>query len=267
MSNPLERMSLVLEGFPQSGTPKVILLGIALHDGDGGSWPSIPTLARYAAVHERNVQRAIDRLEEQGWLVVHPNAGGTRNTRAHERTNLYQPNYQRLREGVAPAPPGQVGGGADATGGVASSSPRGGADATLTRQEPDANQTRSARAPAAADAPAGSLFPQDDPQPVETLTARIVREAIEGRDRVPLEPLSPRTVGRLLSAGWSEQDLAAALHSAPAWTPSSIQVELTRLTGRSTPPRGNGHRVKDAGNTDTSIYAAMLDGPDERTRP
>lgn len=92
----VEAMSLVLNNFPEGGTKKLVMLGIANHDGNGGSWPSISTLARYSCTSERSVQRTISILKDEGWLSVEENAGGTFKTRPGYRPNLYLLNYDRL---------------------------------------------------------------------------------------------------------------------------------------------------------------------------
>lgn len=85
----VESISLVLNHSKASGTAKLVLVGIANHDGDGGAWPSIATLARYANCSERSVQRAIGQLVDLGEVVVHLNAGGHRQTRNDQRPNRY----------------------------------------------------------------------------------------------------------------------------------------------------------------------------------
>ena len=85
----IESMVLVLHHSTLSGTEKLVLLGIANHEGDGGAWPSIETLARYANVSERSVQRAIRTAVEAGELAVEDQQGGTRGTRGDRRPNLY----------------------------------------------------------------------------------------------------------------------------------------------------------------------------------
>jgi hypothetical protein len=85
----VEAMALALHHSKAKGTAKVVLLGIANHDGDGGAWPSIPTLAAYANVTERNVQKSIDGLLEAGEIRRFVQAGGLRDTPAFDRPNLY----------------------------------------------------------------------------------------------------------------------------------------------------------------------------------
>lgn len=86
----VESMALVLRHSRSKGTDKVVLIGIANHDGDGGAWPAIATLARYANVSERTVQRSIESLVALGELEVLENAGGKAGMRADRRPNLYR---------------------------------------------------------------------------------------------------------------------------------------------------------------------------------
>ena len=69
-------MSLVLHHSKSKGTAKLVLLGIANHEGDGGAWPSVATLMRYANMDRRSVQRAIQKLVEIGELQVLKQKGG-----------------------------------------------------------------------------------------------------------------------------------------------------------------------------------------------
>ena len=69
------------------GTEKLVLLGVANHEGDGGAFPSHATLARYANVDERNVRRAITKLVDLGELSVEVHGGAGRKDR---KTNLYR---------------------------------------------------------------------------------------------------------------------------------------------------------------------------------
>jgi hypothetical protein len=154
----VEQLAIVLHHSAAAGTEKVILLGIANHDGDGGAFPTIKTLAKYANRDTRNVQRAIKHLVDAGELRVHDQAGGYANTPDWKRPNSYEilvtcpawcdrsPQHRDTREPkksypqapvkegadrVASAPPG----GASVTGrGDASVTPPGGASATQTIQ-------------------------------------------------------------------------------------------------------------------------------------
>jgi hypothetical protein len=86
-----------------SQTQKLVLIGIANHDGDGGAWPAIATLARYAAVGERSVQRAIKDLEILGLVTVETNGGGTLTTRNDRRPNRYILNRHGVTQDVTPS--------------------------------------------------------------------------------------------------------------------------------------------------------------------
>ncbi|GAA4680185.1 helix-turn-helix domain-containing protein [Nocardioides nanhaiensis] len=92
-------MAHVLRHSRAKGTAKVVLIGIANHDGDGGAWPSVATLARYANVDPRGVQRAISSLVDLGEVVVHRQDGGTRKTRDDRRPNRYTITVPRRDEG------------------------------------------------------------------------------------------------------------------------------------------------------------------------
>lgn len=83
-------MALVLNHSRATGRDKLVLVGIANHDGDGGAWPSIETLARYANASERSVQRSIANLVELGELEVDRNAGGRATFHGGRRPNLYR---------------------------------------------------------------------------------------------------------------------------------------------------------------------------------
>lgn len=85
----VEAMAVALHHSRSRGTAKLVLIGIANHDGDGGAWPSIATLAKYAAVTPRNVQKALRELEALGEIRTHRQAGGMGSTPAYERPNLY----------------------------------------------------------------------------------------------------------------------------------------------------------------------------------
>lgn len=86
----VEHLAMVLHHSRAKGTAKLVLVGIANHQGDGGSWPSIATLARYANVTERNVQKAVQYLAGIGELVVFQQDGGDRDKPDHLRPNRYE---------------------------------------------------------------------------------------------------------------------------------------------------------------------------------
>lgn len=82
----IEVMSQVLNYSKATGRAKLVLLGIANHQGDQGAWPSIATLARYANASERSVKRDIADLVALGELVVEVNGAPVD---AQYKTNLY----------------------------------------------------------------------------------------------------------------------------------------------------------------------------------
>lgn len=126
----VESMAVVLNMENLDPVEKLILLGIANHDGDGGSWPSIDTLARYSCRSRRTVQSWLDKLVEKGLVERDKNAGGTTKTRNDRRPNLYT---LRLPDGVQPdCTPSPERGAAGRANGVQSEAQRG---AAWTAQE------------------------------------------------------------------------------------------------------------------------------------
>ncbi|MGG7466032.1 helix-turn-helix domain-containing protein [Plantibacter sp. YIM 135347] len=83
-------MAIALHHSRAKGATKLILIGIANHDGDGGAWPSMSTLAKYGHVTERNAQKAVADLESLGEVRRIISGGGTRETADHLRPNLYK---------------------------------------------------------------------------------------------------------------------------------------------------------------------------------
>lgn len=85
----IESMAIALHHSQAKGAARLVLIGIANHDGDGGAWPALTTLAKYASVSERMVRKCIGQLEELGEVKRHIQQGGTRMTPDHSRPNLY----------------------------------------------------------------------------------------------------------------------------------------------------------------------------------
>ena len=107
-------MVIVLNTTDLTPQDKLILLGIANHDGDGGAWPSVATLARYGCCSPRTVQRSLQRLTEAGFVTVEKQAGGSRETRPDRRPNLYRLHLSGLVDnhdnGVTPVTPREANG-------------------------------------------------------------------------------------------------------------------------------------------------------------
>lgn len=160
----VETLAIVLHHSKAKSTDKLVLIGIANHAGDGGAWPSIATLARYANVSERTVQRAVDALARLGELHVERQAGGTPGMKDWQRPNRYDVTLscppgcdrsvshrvkplasapaQLWIEGVTPVSPGDT----HVTGGVTPTSPGG---VTPTSPEPSIEPTSNHNDPAA----------------------------------------------------------------------------------------------------------------------
>ena len=86
----IEAVAIALHHSQASGTAKLVLIGIANHDGDAGSFPKVATLARYANVHPRRIVEAVRKLEELGEVVTHTQEGGSKNMRDDVRPNMYE---------------------------------------------------------------------------------------------------------------------------------------------------------------------------------
>lgn len=87
----VEHLAVVLHHSRAKGTAKLVLLGIANHEGDGGSWPTHATLAKYAGgVDVSNVRKAIRQLVSWGEVRVHVQQGGDRDCPDELRPNRYE---------------------------------------------------------------------------------------------------------------------------------------------------------------------------------
>ncbi|MET0725943.1 MAG: helix-turn-helix domain-containing protein [Leifsonia sp.] len=157
----VESLAIALHHSQATGTAKLVLIGIANHDGDGGAWPSVATLARYAGgVDTRNVQRALDKLIRLGEVRKEIQAGGDERVPDHRKPNLYRfllacpHNCDRTRnhrtrhqelfsDGVADTPPGV----ASAGGRVASAPPKPSLEPNHIREMPFAHVLKAEVAP------------------------------------------------------------------------------------------------------------------------
>lgn len=86
----VESLAIAMHHSRAKGAQLLVLLGIANHDGDGGAWPAMGTLARYARVDVRTAQRAVRRLEQLGEIRTWRNGGGTNATPETQRPNRYE---------------------------------------------------------------------------------------------------------------------------------------------------------------------------------
>jgi hypothetical protein len=85
----------VLHRSKASPRAKLVLLGIANHEGENGAYPSISTLAKYANASERSVKRDIQELVDLGELIVHAQAAPV-NTQY--KPNLYFTNLSGVTD-------------------------------------------------------------------------------------------------------------------------------------------------------------------------
>ena len=86
----VEAMAIALHHSKAKGAEKLVLLGIANHDGDSGAWPSIATLAKYAGCSPRRATELVTKLVKRGEITRAINAGGLAHLSSYERPNLYQ---------------------------------------------------------------------------------------------------------------------------------------------------------------------------------
>lgn len=86
----VEALAMVMYHSQSTSNARLVMIAIANHDGDGGAWPTIETIARLANCSERTVQRCLPELVELGELVIEPQAGGTRKTPSRYRPNRYE---------------------------------------------------------------------------------------------------------------------------------------------------------------------------------
>ncbi len=83
-------MTLAWDHSESRGTTRLVLLAIADHDGDGGAWPAMATIARKANCSPRRAQECVRELVKMGELRVHERGGGTLQTPSWERPNRYE---------------------------------------------------------------------------------------------------------------------------------------------------------------------------------
>lgn len=86
----IETMVIAMHHSKSTGAARMVLVGIANHDGDGGAWPAIATLAKYANVDLRTARKAVRRLTELGEIEVMLQRGGNGNIEDYQRPNLYK---------------------------------------------------------------------------------------------------------------------------------------------------------------------------------
>lgn len=82
-------MAIALHHSRAKGSTKLLLVGIANHDGDGGAMVGMARLATYAGVEVRQARKGIRRLEALGEVRTHVQAGSLEYLEDHEQPNRY----------------------------------------------------------------------------------------------------------------------------------------------------------------------------------
>lgn len=217
-------MACVLHHSRATGVDRLVMLGIANHDGDGGAWPSIGTLAKYAAASERSVQRAIRRLEELGEIKVYARAGGGMEVRGDRRPNRY--------DVLLACPPGCQGSRNHRVNEVTRVSPRRVADeVTLEAERGDtgvANEVTTV-------SPEPSLN-HPEPSSTEAEVGRVL-DAIRGRLQIAAHwSLKPYITARL-EDGWTVEALIDhTCHDTLEGAKSPTAVLVSRIRDAGPPP-------------------------------
>lgn len=94
-------MGLVWEHGPEAPADRLMLLAIADNADDHGlAWPGVDRLAAKCCITRRSAQRALRRLEAEGWITTIV-GGGTRGGRTIGIPSRYQLNIPALSEGDA----------------------------------------------------------------------------------------------------------------------------------------------------------------------
>lgn len=104
----LELLPLVLHHAHVPPAHKVVLMGIANHQRDNRAWPSVATLAMYAGVSDRQVQRILRDLETEGLITV-ARSRGMKGLNVYALNIVCPPDCDRTpnhRRGVTPMSPG-----------------------------------------------------------------------------------------------------------------------------------------------------------------
>jgi hypothetical protein len=245
----VEKIALVLNYSKSRGTDKVVLIGIANHEGDGGAWPSVATLARYANVDERTVQRSIANLVDLGELEVERQAGGNTDMRPDRRPNRYRVLVTRPTSGVTPTS-------SRAGNGVTSMTPRGDASVadgvTPTSPEPPIEPSIEPRLPATVVAA---------PNAGTIITAWIEGLRVRPPDRVVGQ--TAREVRLLLEQGFDPSMVLEALRSisGKGLHPSTLASELNTILNPPTTMRGGANTADQRLNGLKNLLVGSDRGP------
>lgn len=271
----IEAMALVLHHSKATGTAKVVLLGVANHEGDGGARPAVATLAKYANVDPRSVRRALDMLVETGELEIIHKAGWASTYRVLVRCPKGCDRSSNHRLTVRPTPDASVTPDRNVTPDadvhipLTPASPHPGhqrqgtpdASVTQTIQEPSENRPLNrARRSAGAPQPSTELvLVESDPAPITAQTlvttwidhcrarppANVIGQVARHCAALLAEGIDPRAVEDGL-AQWHSK----GLH--PSTLPSVVNEVLNPPS-----PRANGRRRLSPGDQALALIADM----------
>lgn len=250
----VESIALVLHHSQAKGTDKLVLIGIANHDGDGGAWPTLETLGRYASCSRTRVKQAIRRLVELGEVSVEVQAGGNFDTRPDRRPNMYRV--------LVSCPVDCDRSSQHRNGGQTGASRRRGGQNTPTRGA-EYPPTGGTRVP-----PNHPLEPSLEPkEPVADATPsqRVNTLAKLYTDKVPLSNfLAVRgVVAKAVKAGmWSDDEIAAALgrmaEDGRSVTTDGLRYELNgfpvRQSNRTRALAAGAERTRKLAERETSLW-------------
>lgn len=82
-------MAIALHHSRAKGSAKLILVGIANHDGDAGAMVGLARLATYGGVNVRQARKGLRTLEGLGEIRTHVQAGSLDYLEDHEQPNRY----------------------------------------------------------------------------------------------------------------------------------------------------------------------------------
>lgn len=248
----VEAMTVVLHHSAASGTDKLVLLGIANHDGDGGAWPAVATLAKYANVSERSVQRSLTALVERGEVRVIYRDGGTRSTREDRRPNRYEilvccpescdrttQHKTRGDASVTPSSQGSRGDAGNARGDVLVSS-----GVTPTSPEPSYEPPRNHPSPA-------DFSTSSSPK----VTRATADDWVSADSPVGGGPVVPQAApGGEMSAEDLREIVCAVISIRPEWQTPGIQAQLRQVAHL---PYAEVRQAFEEAAGDRSIYTPM----------
>lgn len=216
---------------PLQPTQALVLIGIANHDGDGGAWPSVDTLARYARITPRSVQRILVDLVALGLVEITPQAGGTAKTRADRRPNL----YRLIRHGVTPTSSRETPrGDAGVVDGVTPVSPEPSCEPSLERPDGTPPLTKKQKARAEADAIVRAWWDWHKEQTGDAPTAQPFPRVVEA-------------VARLVEAGYGRVEIKHGLIDANRTTTITTGTVETAIKRRRAGHGLAGPTTEDAG--------------------